>query len=675
MPHTLTTCTFCGVGCGLYLETAGQRFVGVYPSMSHPTNAGRICVRGWHVHEVAGSPERLRQPLLRGPAGLREVSWDDALGYVAGRLTEIRDRHGPDALAFLNSPRCSNEEAYLLQKLARSVLGTNNVDHGTGVYSHNSIPVLLEQLGVAAATDAIGNLARSDVLLVDGVDLARQLPTIGGIVLRARLAGAKLIVADTRRHRIAESADFFLQLHPGTEALLYGAMAKVIADRGLLNLPFLRARCRNHEAFLASLAGYDLLGAAQTCGVPADVIEAAAVAFARARAASVLYSTADEGRSPDCVAALINLSLLTGQIGRPGAGIFPLAEHNNLQGACDMGMLPNRLPGYGLVTDAACRHRFETAWGTSLPDRPGINARRLLSSPGETAVRGLWLGRYDPVNTACIGRAEQVLRSLDLLVLQHLFPTGAAEFAHVVLPTTAFGEEEVTFTSTDRRIQLARQAVAAPSGPRPAWRQIADLANLLGAHWSYSCAADVLREITRVVPDYSGATHNNLQCDYGRHWPCTRERPLGTPTLFHEPATGPPFHLRPIPRPARIAPPDPAHPFTLLFGDSLYYWHQNVLIRHSEALHREYRILLLDYPRGFVEIHSDDARRLGIRDGDRIRLCTDHGCATAAARVTPEVRAGTVHVPYFLREVEQAILGDQPSPGRLVAIDIRKEAA
>ena len=204
MAHKLTTCTFCGVGCGIYLETAGNRVVGAYPSMSHPTNRGKICLRGWHVHEVSGSPDRLKRPLLKKNGQFQEVTWDEALGFVANRLQEIRREHGPDSIAFLNSPRCSNEEAYLLQKLARAVVGTNNVDHGAGVYCNNSIHVLLDMIGIPASTNSIGELARSEVIVVDGVDLGRQLPTIGGWVIRAKLAGARLIVIDTRRHRVAD---------------------------------------------------------------------------------------------------------------------------------------------------------------------------------------------------------------------------------------------------------------------------------------------------------------------------------------------------------------------------------------------------------------------------------------------------------------------------------------
>jgi formate dehydrogenase major subunit len=675
MAHRLTTCTFCGVGCGLYLETSGNQVVGAYPSTSHPTNQGRICVRGWHVHEVASSPDRLQRPLLRQNGQFQEVTWDEALGFIATRLKDIRDRHGPDALAFLNSPRCSNEEAYLLQKLARAVIGTNNVDHGAGVYGNNSVNVLLDMIGVPATTNSVGELARSEVILVDGVDLASQLPTIGGAVIRAKLNGAKLVVIDSRRHRVAESADLFLQLKPGTETLLYGALAKVIVDRGLMNLPFIAAHCRGYEAFLARVHDYDLLAAAEGCGVPADLIEAAALAYARAKSAAILYSTGIEARAAESVEAIVNLALLTGQIGREGAGLFALTEHNNLQGVCDMGMLPDRLPGYRSVADPAARAALEALWQTRLPSAAGRTARAILTDREPTAVRAVWLCRYDPVRSAFLGDAASRLQQCELVVVQHLFWTETARYAHVVLPTTAFGEERVTFTNTERRIQLAEKVVEPLPGTSPAWEQLVQVARALGADWRYHSAAEVMDEIRRVVPFYSGASYDNLARDYGRQWPCTDDRPLGTRFLFADGFPGPGFKfVPPARRPPAVA-ALPEYPLTLVFGNSLYYWHQNVLIQHSETLKREYGILLLDYPEGFVEINSDDAKQLGIRDGEKIRLRSAGGTAVAAARVISEVRRGTVFVPYFVRQVLQQIRGGREDGVQFVPVRVEKEAA
>jgi predicted molibdopterin-dependent oxidoreductase YjgC len=632
-----------------------------------------------------------------------EASWEEAIRFITRRMQEIRGRHGPDALAFLNSPRCSNEESYLLEKLARAVVGTNNVDHGTGVYCNNSISVLLDMLGVPATTNAIGELAQSEVIVVDGVDLARQMPTIGGVVLRAKLKGAKVMVIDSRRQRVAESADFFLQLKPGTEAALYGAMAKVIVDRGLANLPFIQGRCSDYEGFLARVHDYDLLAAAEFCGVSAALIEAAALAYARARSAAILYSTGIEAREAATVEALVNLALLAGQIGKEGAGIFALTEHNNLQGACDMGMLPDRLPGYRAVGNDAARGEVERLWRTKLPARPGLASRPVLTDRGSGQVRAVWLCRYDPVSTAFFGDAANSLQQCDLVVAQHLFLTETARCAHVLLPTTAFGEERVTFTSADRRIQLAEQVIDPLPGTTPAWQQITQIAQALGADWKYDSAAEVMEEIGSVVPFYSGASYDNLARQYGRQWPCTKDRPAGTPLLF---ADGPgerrfkfvPVPLRagkcprevtgklradldasgpagvkggtPAPRPA---PSQEEYPFALVFGHSLYYWHQNVLIQHSETLKREYRILLLDYPEGFVEMNTDDAKQLGIRDGAKIRLRAANGSAVTVARVTPEVRSGAIFAPYFVRQVQQQIRGSKENGVQLVPVRVEKE--
>lgn len=656
MGHKLTTCTFCGVGCGLYLEADGTRINGVYPSMSHPTNEGKICVRGWNVHEVASSPERLKHPLLRKNGTFHEVSWEEALGFVAGRIREIRAEHGPDALAFLSSPRCSNEESYLLQKLARAVIGTNNVDHGTGVYCNNSIHVLLEMIGVPAATNSINELEQSELIIVDGVDLGRQLPTIGGRVIRAKLGGSKLAVIDTRRHRVAESADIFLQIKPGTEILLYGAMAKVIVDRGLMNLPFIRAHCRDYELFLREVQSYDLLQIAEDCGVPAESIEATALAFARAESASILYSTGIETRRKDAIRAIVNLTLLAGQIGKPGAGLFPLTEQNNLQGVCDMGMLPDRLPGYRPVADAAARAAMEPVWKAQPPAIPGLGARSILDGSGPGAVKMLWLLRYDPVMTAMFGNASDALKACDLVVAQHLFMTDTTRHAHVVLPVAAFGEERVTYTSTERRIQIADHAIELPPGPRPSWQQLTELGRLLGAEWNYQSASDIMDEIGQVVPFYSGASYENLAREYGRQWPCTKDRPLGTSYLFSEKIPAGAFQFVPVARPPTAVKVSAEFPFTVVFGNSLYYWHRNVLMRHSETLKREYRILLLDYPEGFVEINAGDAKALGIRDGGKVRLCGAHGSAAAAARVTHEVKSGTVFVPFFVRDVQKQLV-------------------
>jgi predicted molibdopterin-dependent oxidoreductase YjgC len=671
MAHQLTTCTFCGVGCGIYLETDGSQIIGAYPSMSHPANQGRICVRGWNVGEVASSPDRLRHPLIRDGEGFRPASWEEALSLIATQLNRIRQVHGPDAIGFINSPRCSNEESYLLQKLARAVIGTNNVDHGMGAYRGHSNEVLLEALGVAAATCSIEDVHRADVIMVDGVDLGLQLPTIGGRVLRAKLAGATLIVVDPRRHRIAEHADIFLQIRPGTDLLLYGAIAKIIVDRGLADLTFVQAHTQGYERFLEAIRTYDVLWVADACGVAPELIERAAVAYGSPRAGVIMYSTGAETRGVETVQSIVNLALLTGDIGRRGAGIMPLAEQNNLQGCCDVGMIPHRLPGYAPVSDAESRARFERLWSVRLPAAPGLTTQGMLDAAAEGRVKALWIDRHDPTTVSSEAMVVQALERLEFVVVQHLFMTETGRHADVILPMVAFGEERGTFTSTERRIQIAEQVIDPPHGPVPGWQQIVRVANRLRARWTYASPSDVMDEIRQAVPFYEGAGYDNLVREYGRQWPVTSDRPLGTPILFEHDVPPRPFKFASIPRPALSGSCIVAgYPFALILGRSLYYWHQNVLVQHSETLRREYRVLQLDYPTGFVDMNLEDAGHLGIRDGAQIRLVTMKGTATTTARVTREVKRGMIFVPYFLHDVIEAIAGNGESHGGSVDLPI-----
>ena len=673
MAHRLTTCTFCGVGCGLYLETEGNRVIGVSPSMSHPANRGKICLRGWHIHEVISTPDRLKTPMIRKNGRLQEAGWDEAYEYIAGRLNEVREKYGPDSIALLNSPRCSNEETYLLQKFGRTIIKTHNVDHGAGVYSNNSTDVLLDMIGVPASTNSFDELSKSNVIIVSNVDLGKRLPTIAGAVIRARLDGARLIVTGTRSHRVVKNADIFLQNKPGTDALLYGAMTKVIVDHGLMDLAFIKRHCRDYDNFLATIVNFDLMEASEICGVQAELIEEAALAYAEAGAAAILYSTGLEYGVTDAIKAMVNMCLATGQIGKEGAGIFALTEHNNLQGACDMGMLPDRLPGYGKVTDDRVRLEFEKKWKTTIPSKPGIAAKWALTDRGKGGIRALWLCRYDPVSTAFFGNAEDALQECELVITQHLFLTETAKYSHVVLPTAMFGEEQVSFTSGERRIQLAKQVIDPPKGITPGWYQIMQIARAMGADWRYESSADIMDEIGTVVPFYSGANHENLARDYGRQWPCTKDKPLGTSFLFEDGIPRQCFSFMRVDRHDEVFATSKEYPFLLVLGHSLYYWHRNILVRHSETLRREYQAPLLDYPEGFAGMHPDDAKDLGIRDGERIRLISDSGSTVTVAAFNHEVRCGTLFMPFFVKQVNQQIQSSGKNGQHLIKVRVEKE--
>ena len=387
-----------------------------------------------------------------------------------------------------------------------------------------------------------------------------------------------------------------------------------------------------------------------------ELIEGAALAIAHARNTAFLYSTGLENRSKDSIRALIDLALLTGNLGKTGAGVYALTEHNNLQGVCDMGMLPDRWPGYQSITDGEFRAQLESIWQTKVPLTPGIGARVGLGIQKQANLHAVWLCRYDPVTTAFFGEAAEALSRLDLVVVQHLFMTGTAKYAHVILPVAAFGEEQITYTNTERRIQLTAKIIDPPPGTKPAWLQLTEVAQQLGAKWNYSSSSEIMDEIGEVAPIYGGAHYSNLEREYGRQWPCTQDRPLGTQFLYEPSHKKQRFHFATYALPPRPTEGSEGYSFALVFGHSHYYWHQNVLVKHSETLKREMRVLLLDYPTGFVEINTEDARRMGIRDGGQIRLTSPHGSAETVARVTNEVRQGAINVPFFVREVERKLM-------------------
>ncbi len=671
MTHHLTTCTFCGVGCGIYLETTGNEITGTYPSMSHPANQGRICVRGWHVHEVASSTDRLLSPFIRKNERLVPVTWEEAYETIASRLEKTRDKYGPDSIGFINSARCSNEDGYILQKFARTVIGTNNIDQGTSPYRTNSVEALREMIGIPAATNSIGELPDSKVIILSEIDVGRQLPTVGGVIIRAKLGGTKLIVVGARKHRVAEHADLFLHIRPGTEAFLYSAMAKVIVDRGVMDLDFIRSQCEGYEPFLKNIRSFDLLLAARRCDVSPSLIEQAAMEFALLKPGMLLYSTGAEARGKDVLHAIVNLVLLTGNLGKHGSGIMPLAEHNNLQGGCDMGMLPGYLPGYANVNDALMRERFAKSWSIKIPEKRGLDTVEMLSEKG--ALKALWLDRHNPAVSATYCDAGAALDRIEFVVLQSLFLTPTADHADVILPTAAFGEETVTFTSTERRIQLAPKTIEPPPGLDSAWKQVVEVAGRMGTKWNFTSSEEVLTEAASLIPFYSGVTHDNLTREDGRQWPCTKERLLGTPYLFAGGEEVHPFRFKEMSPVFPELPDRMEFPFVLWFGHSLYYWHQNTLVQHSETLKREYGILLLDYPEGFIEINPEDVKSLNVRDGEKVRLAAPSGEATAVARVTEEVRQGLVYVPYFLQDVARRLRGgDDSLEGRTVRVRIEK---
>jgi formate dehydrogenase alpha subunit len=660
-----TLCSYCGVGCRLGLRFAAGRIVGTSPDWDGPANHGLLCVKGrfgWTYVHHAG---RLTRPLVRqrllGGAGdhLVPTDWDTALDLVAQTLVAILERHGPDALGFLASAKCSNEENYLFQKLARQLFGTNNVDHCARLCHSPTVAALAQALGSGAMTNSMDDIVeRAESVFVIGSNTTEQHPVFGMRLRRAaKERGLRIIVADPRRIPLTDVAALHLPLRPGSDVALLNALAHVLIARGWVDAEFIAARTENFDAFAASVADATPERAAAITGVPAGDIEQAAAILWQHRPGALLFAMGITQHTcgTDNALACVNLQLLLGNLGVVGGGVNPLRGQNNVQGACDVGALPNVLPGYERVDDPAARGRFEAAWGIAVPDRPGLTVTEIVDGAETGRIRGLWiLGENAAMTDPDLNHVRRCLAACEFLVVQEIFLSETARFAHVVLPAAASAERAGTFTNTERRVQRFDPVVAPPGDARPDWWIIAEIARRVsrlartpagGAPYSgWACAspADVMDELAALTPSYGGIRHARLGSE-GLQWPCPTPDHPGTPVLHVGRFTRGRGRFAAVRyRPAAEL-PDAEYPLVLTTGRLLEHYHGGSMTR---------RVAALDWlvPEAAVELHPADAARLGMADGQRVRVRSRRGAIVARAHVTEGITEGTVFIPFHFAE-------------------------
>jgi len=654
MKRALTTCPYCGVGCMLYLITdARGRAVGVEPAAGHPVTEGKLCVKGWNAFAFIDHPDRLTTPLIRRNGSLGPATWDEALDLVVRRLREIQAQHGSDAMAFFGSGKATNEENYLMMKLARAVFGTNSVDHCARLCHASTVLGLASTFGSGAMTNSISCVDEADCFFVIGSNTTEQHPIIGARILNAVQRGAKLIVCDNRRIRLARFADLHVRHRNGTDVALLNAMMHVILREGLENRSFIASRTENFPALGELVAKYPPEVAAGICGVSAADIVRAARMFAPAKSAMIFYSMGitQHTHGVDNVKSLANLALLTGHIGRPGSGVNPLRGQNNVQGACDMGALPNVYSGYQHVEDPEIRRRFEAAWGVSrLPETPGLSLTVAIDAAAEGRLKALYIMGDNPmVSDPDQAHVQAALERLDFLVVQDIFPTPTTALADVVLPAASYAEKDGTFTSTERRVQRVRKAVAPIGQSRADWEILCEVARRAGYdRMSYDSPSAVMDEIARVTPSYGGVSYARIARG-GLQWPCPDAKHPGTPILHTEKFTRglglfSPAEYRP---PAET--PDSKYPFVLTTGRSYFHFHTGTMTRRSRLLDREER-----FP--FVEIHPSDARRLDVQDRRPVIVSTRRGQIEVLARVTENIIPGVLFMTFHFEEASANVL-------------------
>ncbi len=633
-----TICPYCGVGCGFYLAVEGGRAVGLEYMTEHPVS-GRLCAKGNAAPEVLNHPDRLSHPLRKTAAGWEQVSWDEALDTVAAKLEE----HRP-ALGFLASAKCTNEENYLFQKLAR-LLGTDNVDHCARLCHAPTVTGLARAFGSGASTNPLPDLAHADCIFVIGSNLAENHAPVARWIWEAKDRGATVIVADPRLTPTAWLADQFLQLRPGSDVALLNGLAQVIIAEGLADRDFIARRTSGYESLAAAVAEYTPQKVAALTGVPAAHVVGAARAYARAGAAAIVYcmGITQHTTGSDNVAACANLALLTGNVGRAGAGVLPLRGQNNVQGACDVGALAGLLPGYVPVTDAAGRARLAGVWGADgLPAEPGLTVVEMMDAAAAGRIKALWIMGEDPVNSdPNAGHVREALAALDFLVVQDIFPTDTAALADLVLPAAAWAEKAGTFTSTGRRVQWWERAVAPPGQARADLWIVNEVGKRLGLTLGGETAEAVLAEIARAVPAYGGLTPARAATPGGVHWPCPAADHPGTPILHAErfaTADGRgrfvPVAYRP---PAETASDD--YPLVLTTGRLAIHYNAGSMTRRTPAL-------LERAPVACVELHPVDAAQLGVAAGETVTIRTARGRTSAQARLTDTVEPGVVFLPF-----------------------------
>jgi formate dehydrogenase major subunit len=646
----ITTCAYCGVGCNFKAELRGDELVRMVPYRHGKANRGHSCVKGRFAWGYAQHRDRILTPMIRETIDepWREVSWEEAIGFAAARLTAIRERHGRNALGVITSSRCTNEETYLVQKLARAVFGTNNTDTCARVCHSPTGYGLGQTFGTSAGTQDFDSVEHADVIVVIGAN-----PTDGHPVFASRLkkrlrAGAKLIVIDPRRIDLVQSphvkATHHLALRPGTNVAVVTAMAHVIVTEGLVNEAFVRARCdweafQDYAEFVAHERHSPEAVEAAT-GVPAADLRAAARLYATGGNGAIYYGlgVTEHSQGSTTVIGIANLAMLTGNIGRPGVGVNPLRGQNNVQGSCDMGSFPHELPGYRHVKNPEVRAIYESLWGVTLDPEPGLRIPNMLDAALEGTFKGLYIQGEDILQSdPDTHHVAAGLAAMDCVIVHDLFLNETATYAHVFLPGSTFLEKDGTFTNAERRINRVRRVMAPRSGYAD-WEITQMLANAMGAGWHYTHPAQVMDEIAATTPSFAGVSYARLEELGSIQWPCNAAAPEGTPIMHVDQfmrGKGRFIRTEYVPTEERTG---PRFPLLLTTGRVLSQYNVGAQTRRTANI--------VWHDEDVLEINPHDAEQRGIRDGDWVRLASRSGETTLRAKVTDRVAAGVVYTTF-----------------------------
>ncbi len=648
--EVITTCTYCGCGCGIHLGVTDNRIVSARGDRDNPSNEGRLCVKGRYGFGFVNSPDRLTTPLIRRNGKLETATWDEALDLIAERFSASRGA----AFAAIASAKLTNEENYLIQKFSRAVMGTNNVDHCARLCHSPTVAGLVQSFGSGAMTSTTEDLGDAACTLAIGTNTTAAHPIVALQIMRSIRQGGKLIVINPREIELARHADLYISNRAGSDVALLMGMMRVIVDEGLHDPEFIAARCENFEEFKQSLAQFDEALVEEKTGVPAAQIAEAARMYAENSPASILYAMGitQHTHGTDNVLATSNLALLTGNVGVASGGVNPLRGQSNVQGACDMGALPNVYPGYQKVDVPEVQAKFEGAWGAKLDPAPGLTHLEILRGVTAGPIKSIYLvGENPALSEADATHARDAMAKVDFLVVQDIFLTESAEYADVVLPAASFAEKDGTFTNTERRVQRVRKAIEPVGDCRTDGWITCAIAKRMGAEgFEFESASDVMNEIASLTPSYGGITHERIE-DIGLQWPCPDASHPGTRFLHAEKFPRPSGRGRFFPLQYRPPDeePDAEYPLVLTTERSLYHYHTSTMTRRVPGLEKLRSEEL-------VEIHPRDAVALSIASGDHVRVTSRRGEVTARALVTDVSPPGTISMTFHFHEAPTNVL-------------------
>lgn len=644
---TKTVCTYCGVGCSYDVWTKDRKILKIVP-LHGDANQISTCVKGKFGWDYVNHEDRLQKPLIREGNGFREASWEEALSLVTTKLGAIKQQHGPDSIGIIVSSKTTNEDGYVMQKFARTVIKTNNVDNCSRYCQSPATMGLFRTVGYGGDSGSIEDIGSSALVLIVGSNTAESHPVLATRVKRAhKLFGQRLIVADPREHEMARRADIYFRPRPGTDLVWISAMSRYMFDNGHAKLDFLNQWVNGVDEYRKSLEPFTMEYAAKTCGVPIEMLERVAKEIAAAESMCILWAMGitQHTRASDGSTAISNLLLTTGNYMRPGCGAYPLRGHNNVQGASDIGAMPNNYPGYQSVTDPEIRERFEKGWGVPLSPDSGLDNHQMVEAVYTGKLRAIYLAGEDMISADSNANVVAgAFEKLDFFVVQDIFFTETCRYADVILPGAPALEKDGTFTNTERRIQRLYQALPELGDCRADWKITQEIANRMGANWNYQHPSEIMAEMASLTPLYAGALYERLEGYNTLQWPVA---PDGSdqPILYLDKFAFPDGK-------ARLYPLSFHEPEEALDSDFDLFLNNGRLLEHFHEGNMTYRVsgIQEETPERYLEISEDLAKERDIKSGRWVRVTSRHGSLVIKVLVTTRVFGKQVYLPLLSRE-------------------------